>query len=350
MAAGPTDETLREAARHRGFRLVKSRVKTPGKGDYGKFGLVDAKGAPAFGQDGKSLTASSQEIADFLRKGEVSTWATSVETTPQAPPSTKAERTAPDDEEVASVLRPRTPRRYGPPDEDAGEDEDLPARSRKRTAASTEDAGDADDAIERDADTAPVATKGRNRRAAADPTPSEPARGSRRKAKARAFEPTPEPDPDPEIEAAAPEPEPEPAPAPLKIRKATRDDAEAIADLIALIPGDGDSASIVEQLPAKRGSGVLVAERGEAVVGVIAWSVVPTLQRGPVGRVTAIVVAEDVRRDGVGRALLDRAVEVMVKDGARLIEAVSDIEIRNSHRFFRETGFEQTSYRFARTP
>ena len=86
----------------------------------------------------------------------------------------------------------------------------------------------------------------------------------------------------------------------------------------------------------------------DAVIGVIAWSLVPTLQRGSIGRITAIIVAEDVRRQGIGRALLNQAMADMAKAGARRIEAMSDIEIVNSHRFFRARDFEQTSYRFAR--
>ena len=43
------DAMLREMAKHRGFKLVKSRRRKPG-GDFGRFGLVDAKtGQDCFG-------------------------------------------------------------------------------------------------------------------------------------------------------------------------------------------------------------------------------------------------------------------------------------------------------------
>jgi len=67
------DETLREAARHRGFRLVKSRRRKPG-GDFGKYGLNDASGAPVFGMDDAGLTASADAIEDYLRGAASTAW------------------------------------------------------------------------------------------------------------------------------------------------------------------------------------------------------------------------------------------------------------------------------------
>jgi N-acetylglutamate synthase-like GNAT family acetyltransferase len=346
MAAGPTDAVLREAARHRGYRLVKSRVKTPGKGDYGRFGLVDAEGAAVFGQDGKTLTATAQEIADFLREGEVSTWAASIDSAEGTPPP-KRPRPA-KEPEIASVLRPRRPRRYRPPDEDA------PAAPRKGSSRSRSVARAAD-TEEGGAAASPEGRVPHHGPAAPDAVPTEAARRRARRKSAgrpRDGEQPPQAVTGSKVSAKAksePAMEQETAPlAPsLRIRKAIRDDAEAIAALVALIPGDGDAPSIAAALPAARGSGVLVADRG-GVIGVVAWTVMPTLQRGAVGRITAIVVDEDARRAGVGRALFETAATAMRKGGVRLIEAVSDIEIRNSHRFFRDLGFEQTSYRFAR--
>lgn len=288
MAGGPSDPELREAARHRGYRLVKSRVKTPGKGDYGKYGLVDAKGAAVFGREKDGpLTTSAAEVAAFLREGSASTWAASVDTAPDAPVPKKraASKT---EEEVPLAIRPRRRARR------VVEDKPAARTSRKK----------------------PVEDK-----------PERPVKG-------RPREPKPEHEPAPVAEAK------------LRIRRATADDADAVADLVTLIPGDGDR-NRVAALCSKRGADLLVADR-DGVIGVVAWTLIPTLQRGTIGRISSIVVAEDARRAGLGRALLEAAVAAMAKASAVLVEAVSDIEIRNSHRFFRETGFEQTSYRFAR--
>jgi mannose-6-phosphate isomerase-like protein (cupin superfamily) len=82
------DEDLRAMATHRGFKLVKSRRRKTG-GDFGRYGLTDAKGEPAFGMEGKTLKASAAEIEAFLREAERATWgksAGSVKRRKPAPP------------------------------------------------------------------------------------------------------------------------------------------------------------------------------------------------------------------------------------------------------------------------
>ncbi|HEY0413507.1 MAG TPA: GNAT family N-acetyltransferase [Allosphingosinicella sp.] len=95
MAEPDRDAMLREMARNRGCTLVKSRRRTPGVGDYGRFGLKDAKSGEAvfgFGQGG--LTASADEIEDHLRTGLVSSWKDSLASPPPAEPEPKRRRAA----------------------------------------------------------------------------------------------------------------------------------------------------------------------------------------------------------------------------------------------------------------
>lgn len=97
----------------------------------------------------------------------------------------------------------------------------------------------------------------------------------------------------------------------------------------------------------KAGAGVHLAEQGQ-VVGCIAWSVIPTLQRGPIGRITVLFVEEGHRRHGIGTQLLAVAETALARAGCGLVEVMSDIDIKNSHNFFRILQFDHTSYRFSR--
>jgi hypothetical protein len=66
------DDALREMAGHRGLKLIKSRRRKPG-GDFGRYGLKDAKG-PVFGIEDGALTADADAIQAYLRGDARATW------------------------------------------------------------------------------------------------------------------------------------------------------------------------------------------------------------------------------------------------------------------------------------
>ena len=83
-------EGLRELAANRGCRLVTSRIRTPGKGDFGRYGLEDAKTGKAVLGIGKSgLTATADEVEAFLRGSTAAEWKRSLGA---APPKSKAKK------------------------------------------------------------------------------------------------------------------------------------------------------------------------------------------------------------------------------------------------------------------
>lgn len=89
----PRDTMLREMAGHRGFRLVKSRRRKPG-GDFGRYGLVDAKtGKSCFGVGAAGLEASADDIETFLRGRAAADWKRSI-SQPGARPKKPASRTS----------------------------------------------------------------------------------------------------------------------------------------------------------------------------------------------------------------------------------------------------------------
>jgi N-acetylglutamate synthase-like GNAT family acetyltransferase len=72
-------DVLAESARNRGLRLVRSRVRTPGKRRFGKVGLTDTSGKPVFGMDAKGPTAKPEEVEAHLRSLGANDWGASLE-------------------------------------------------------------------------------------------------------------------------------------------------------------------------------------------------------------------------------------------------------------------------------
>lgn len=91
------DDALGEMAENRGCKLVRSRVRTPGRGDYGRFGLKDSKtGDALFGFGKKGLAATAAQIEQYLRGDAESAWKNSAgkvkaRSAPKASPAPKPE-------------------------------------------------------------------------------------------------------------------------------------------------------------------------------------------------------------------------------------------------------------------
>ena len=74
----PRLDALAESARNRGLKLVRSRVRTPGKRRFGKVGLTDTSGKPVFGMDAKGPAATPEAVEDYLRGATTSDWGASL--------------------------------------------------------------------------------------------------------------------------------------------------------------------------------------------------------------------------------------------------------------------------------
>jgi GNAT superfamily N-acetyltransferase len=61
------------------LKLVRSRVRTPGKRRHGKVGLTDASGKPVLGMDAKGPTAKPEEVEEYLRNLGASDWGASLD-------------------------------------------------------------------------------------------------------------------------------------------------------------------------------------------------------------------------------------------------------------------------------
>lgn len=297
------DDTLREMALHRGLRLIKSRRRKPGVGDFGKFGLTDVTGKPLLGIGKDALTASAEDIEAYLRTSELSTWKQSAEMTPVR----------------------RASRQSVPP---ISEIEEGATRRRRKTTRARSSASEPHES---------VATHRTNK----PETAIRPALRIVPKAGSRM-----------ELETkSAPKAQSQAKPAPvLHIRAVAPSDTDALFRLLGQLGGvPATQADIAANLIMirKAKAGMIVAEL-DGIVGCCGWAVLATVHRGQVGRLTALVVDSRHRRKGIGTEMLAAAEKELIKAGCRQIEAMSDIAINNSHNFFRNSKFEQTSYRFLR--
>ena len=71
-------DQLAETARNRGLKLVRSRVRTPGKRRFGKVGLTDKSGKPVFGMDERGPAAKPEDLEDYLRNLGAKDWGASL--------------------------------------------------------------------------------------------------------------------------------------------------------------------------------------------------------------------------------------------------------------------------------
>ena len=112
-------DALAETARNRGLKLVRSRVRTPGKRRFGKVGLTDAGGKAVFGMDDKGPNAKPDEVEHYLRNLGARDWGASLDVAvmPRKRKAKPAREAAHDrePEPEPEPARPRKERRAPPP-------------------------------------------------------------------------------------------------------------------------------------------------------------------------------------------------------------------------------------------
>lgn len=142
------------------------------------------------------------------------------------------------------------------------------------------------------------------------------------------------------------------APQPPAIRRATRDDLPAIVAMLAddplgaqrERPGLPLAAAYAEALDAIErdpGSELLVACRHGRVVGTMQLDFTPGLSRQGAWRATieSVRVAAAERSQGIGRAMIEWAIERARSRGCRLAQLTTDRARADAQRFYERLGF-----------
>jgi GNAT superfamily N-acetyltransferase len=95
---------------------------------------------------------------------------------------------------------------------------------------------------------------------------------------------------------------------------------------------------------------VFVAEAEGRILGLAALHVIPVIERdGATGRITALVVRDEARRSGVGRALVKRVEAEAARRGCDRLEVTSGARRDDAHHFYRRLGFEEAPQRFVKS-
>ena len=137
----------------------------------------------------------------------------------------------------------------------------------------------------------------------------------------------------------------------MLIREATIADAPLLAPLFEAwdhpLPV-GEIGKIIDDWLAAPSSRMLVAENSAALVGFVAVTARPGLSNArPVAHLSGLVVDANLRRTGVGRALLDAAERLAQVWGCSRVELSSSLSRDAAHRFYPDAGYEDSTMHHA---
>lgn len=138
-----------------------------------------------------------------------------------------------------------------------------------------------------------------------------------------------------------------------QVRGATLADAPALSPLLGELgyPVDIEAlAPRLERMLSRHDQKVLIAEDVRGALGLLALHIFPTLEyEHDVALITALVITERARGTGVGRALVDRAEELVRAAGVTRFMVTTHLRRAGAHAFYERLGFEFTGRRYVRT-
>ncbi len=139
----------------------------------------------------------------------------------------------------------------------------------------------------------------------------------------------------------------------ITIRDAAPADAQDITNLLKQLGHPISTETVGRQLAILSDTGgdrVLVAEAEGAVHGVLSLHWTPLLHRDrTLGRITALVVDENARGQGIGSRLVAEAERFLRDAGCSAVEVTSNVRRAEAHAFYRGLGYEQPSAYFRRS-
>ncbi|MFI0513180.1 GNAT superfamily N-acetyltransferase [Streptomyces canus] len=146
----------------------------------------------------------------------------------------------------------------------------------------------------------------------------------------------------------------------LEIRPATTDDVPAIVGMLADDPLGAQRESpddlnpylaALERLSSDPNQHLVVATRGDRVVGTLQLTIVPGLSRRGATRsiIEAVRIHADERGSGLGSRLIEWAIEESRRQNCQLVQLTSDNTRTDAHRFYERLGFTASHVGFKLT-
>lgn len=133
------------------------------------------------------------------------------------------------------------------------------------------------------------------------------------------------------------------------LREARREDVPAIVALLADDaigagregPADDAYYTAFELIAADPRNQLLVAEAAGRIVGTLQLTMIPSLSRHGMLRaqIEGVRVGADQRGQGLGRAMIERAIELARGHGCGLVQLTSDKRRPDAVRFYESLGF-----------
>lgn len=109
----------------------------------------------------------------------------------------------------------------------------------------------------------------------------------------------------------------------------------------ASLPLSQDYMAAFDAILADANQLLAVADLGGRVVGTLQLSFIPGISRRGMwrGQIEAVRIAADQRREGLGQAMFEWAIEACRARGCALVQLTTDISRPDAHRFYERLGF-----------
>jgi GNAT superfamily N-acetyltransferase len=136
------------------------------------------------------------------------------------------------------------------------------------------------------------------------------------------------------------------------VREATRADAESLAALLGELGYPARTHSLPQRLERLQASGTtiaLVAERNHRVLGLATAHILRAMHTDDdVAWLTLLVVTGTVRREGVGRKLVEAVEEWVQSKGCPRMSVPSGVHRSEAHEFYDRLGYTRTGLRYSK--